>query len=102
MSIQQEISIVISAFFSGVMVCMAYNILRILRRLLGHSLFWIAIEDLCYWIWCGIYLFAEIHRTCSGQIRWYYVAGASLGAVSSGMIVSKFIKKRIDKSTKTS
>ena len=102
MGIAEEFGVFISSICTGIFLCSIYGALRIFRRLISHSLFWISLEDLCYWIWCGIYLFAEIHRTCSGQIRWYYVAGVLLGAVSSGMIVTKFIKKRIDKSTKTS
>lgn len=100
MGIGQEISVFVSACCSGVLVCTVYGVLRIIRRLIRHSLFWVSIEDLTYWVWCGIYIFSEIHRTCSGQIRWYYVIGVLLGGGISGTVIFKFMKNKIDKSNK--
>ena len=101
MGIQEEISVFVSACLNGILVCAVYNALRIVRRLIPHSLFWVSAEDLFYWIWCGIYIFSEIQRTCSGRIRWFYMIGIALGCVSFGILVSNFLKKRIDKSKKT-
>ena len=101
MGIQEEIAIFISACLNGIVLCTVYNSIRVLRRLIRHSLFGISVEDLCYWIWVGFYLFAEIQRTCSGRIRWYYVIGVVLGGFCSGIPIGKFIKNRIDKLTKT-
>ena len=101
MGIQEEITVFVSACLSGIVVCAVYNAIRIFRRLLAHSLIWISIEDLLYWIWVGLYLFSEIQRTCSGRIRWYYAIGVALGGVLSGIPIENFIKKRIDKSSKT-
>lgn len=101
MGIQDEISIFVSACLSGVVLCTMYNAIRIFRRLCRHTLFWISVEDLFYWLWAGLYLFSEMQRTCSGRIRWFYVIGILLGGVASGIPIAKFIKNRIDKLTKT-
>ena len=101
MGIQEEISVFLSACLTGIMVATVYGALRIFRRLIGHSLFWISVEDLIYWAWCAVYIFLEIHRTCSGRIRWYYAIGLMLSGCIFGSFVCKFIKNRIDKSKKT-
>jgi hypothetical protein len=101
MGIGQELSVVAAAYLCGVLVTAVYEVLRVLRRLKKHSLFWISVEDLLYWIWCGFYVFLEIHRTCSGRIRWYYLLGLFLGAGTFARFFQKFLKKRIDKSKKT-
>lgn len=102
MGIGEEISVFVSACLSGVLVSAVYGAIRIFRRMLRHSLFWVSVEDLTYWVWCGIYLFSEMHRTCSGRIRWYFVIGVLLGGGTFGALICKFMKKRIDKSKKTS
>ena len=97
MGIEQEFSIFLSACLNGILVCSVYGAIRIFRRLFRHSLFWVSLEDLVYWVWFGIYIFTELHRTCSGRIRWYFVLGVLLGAFFAGNIIFKFIKNRIDK-----
>lgn len=101
MGIGQEFSVFLSAFLNGILVCSVYSAIRIFRRLFRHSLFWVSVEDLLYWVWFGIYIFMEMHRTCSGRIRWYFVLGVMLGAILAGNIIFKFIKNRIDNSKKT-
>lgn len=101
MGIGQELSVVVAAYLVGVMVAAVYGALRIFRRLKKHSLFWISLEDLLYWLWCGFYVFLEIHRTCSGRIRWYYMLGLLLGGGTFSGVFQKILKKRIDKSKKT-
>lgn len=101
MGIAEEFGVFISSICTGIFLCSIYGALRIFRRLISHSLFWISVEDLVYWIGFGIYVFLELHRTCSGRIRWYYLIGMGLGIWISGNIIFKFIKNRIDKSKKT-
>ena len=101
MGIGNEVSIFVSACLSGVVIVAVYSVIRIFRRLRKHTLLWISIEDFLYWVWCTVYLFAEMHRTCSGRIRWYFVIGVSVGGGFFAAIFQKFLKKRIDKSKKT-
>lgn len=101
MNMEREFGVFLSSICTGILLCSAYGALRIFRRLFPHSLFWVSVEDLIYWICFGIYVFLELHRTCSGRIRWYYLIGMGLGIWISGNIIFKFIKNRIDKSKKT-
>ena len=101
MGIGQEVSVFLTACLDGVVVSSVYGVIRVFRRLLRHNLLWVSVEDLAYWIWFAFYIFMELHRTCSGRIRWYFVLGVVIGAVFSGKIIFKFIKNKIDNSKQT-
>ncbi len=92
-------SVFFSSCLAGNLVCLAYYALRMLRRIIKHSLFWVSMEDMIFWVVTGIYLFSEMYRTCSGSIRWYFVLGVLIGGFLTAWFMHK-IKKRIDKSRK--
>ena len=100
LGIEKELSIFVSACFTGIYVCLIYFAIRVLRRIVKHSLFWISIEDLVFWIGTGIYLFIEMYRTCAGSIRWYFVLGVSVGCMITLKVAGK-IQKGIAKRDKT-
>ena len=72
-------------FMSGVVITIIYDLFRILRRIIKHTNFFIAIEDLFFWIGAGIFLFFMLYKTNNGMIRWFSVSGAGLG-----MLVYKY------------
>lgn len=90
--IANELSIFVSACLSGNLICLIYYVLRVFRRLVKHSLLWISIEDLVFWIGAAVYLFMEMYRTCAGSIRWYFVLGVLAGGAVTVGIVQKFTK----------
>ena len=81
LGIEKEMGIFLSACLTGIFVCSIYLAIRVIRRIMRHSLFWISLEDFLFWVGTGVYLFVEIFRTCSGSIRWYYVLGVILGGL---------------------
>ena len=81
LGIEKEMAVFLSACLTGIFVCLIYLSIRVIRRIVRHSLFMISLEDFVFWIGTGIYLFMEVFRTCSGSIRWYYVLGVVLGGV---------------------
>jgi hypothetical protein len=95
--IANELSIFVSACLSGNLICLSYYVLRVIRRLVKHSLVWVSIEDLVFWVGAAIYLFMEMYRTCSGSIRWYFV----LGVLAGGIATIYLVKKIVDKTEKT-
>ena len=95
--IANELSIFISACLLGNLICLVYYALRVFRRLVKHSLFWVSIEDLIFWVGTAIYLFMEMYRTCGGSIRWYFVLGVDAGGIITIGVVHKFLKKTVDK-----
>ena len=100
LGIEQELSVFLSALFTGNLICLVYSAFRVLRRIVKHSLLWISIEDSIFWIGSGIYLFAEIFRTCAGSIRWYFVLGVILGGLITWRLLVK-IQKGIAKKNET-
>lgn len=99
MGIEKELSVFLAAILAGNLICLVYTAIRVFRRIVKHSLFWISMEDIVFWVITGIYLFSEMYRTCSGNIRWYFVIGVLLGGVFTVWILRK-IKKMIDKCKK--
>jgi len=100
LGIEKELAIFLQAILAGNLVCLIYNAIRVVRRIVKHNLFWISIEDLVYWIGVGIFLFLRIYQTSNGNIRWYFVIGVLIGGIITEYIIVKITKKYIAKSKK--
>ena len=73
-------------FLSGICITVAYDCLRIFRRVKRHGTFWIALEDLLFWFVAAIFLFYVLYETNNGVIRWFSIAGAAVG-----MLIYKYV-----------
>lgn len=100
LGIERELSVFLQAALAGNIVYLAYFVIRIFRRIVKHSLFWVSLEDALFWIATGFYLFLEIYQTSNGTIRWYFVLGVLVGGILTHYIILKITKKYIDKSKK--
>lgn len=65
----------------GVLLLIAYDLLRIVRRILKQNGFLVAIEDLLFWIAGGVFFFHTIYTENYGIIRSFSIAGLILGMV---------------------
>ena len=99
LEIGEEVSIVLQAFLSGNIVYLSYSAIRILRRMISHSLFFVSLEDFLFWIGTGLYLFLEMFNTSDGSIRWYFVLGVVVGSLFAALLEKNFtkIKKKFAK-----
>lgn len=79
--IQAEGLAFLDAVLTGMAVCGMYLCIRLLRKIVVHTLSAIAIEDLFFWVGTAVYVFVHIHHTTSGRIRWYFVLGVVLGGL---------------------
>ena len=70
---------VLHAFRMGVMITFLYDCLRVLRRVISHSSFWVSLEDLLFWCFCASEVFVMMYRVSDGILRWYAVVGALAG-----------------------
>lgn len=100
LGVEKELFAFIQAMLAGNVVYLMYLAIRVFRRIVRHNLFWVSLEDALFWIATGFYLFLEIYQTSNGSIRWYFVLGILVGAILTHCVVSKFLKKYIDKSHK--
>lgn len=100
LGIEKELFIFLQAVLAGNMVYLLYSMIRVVRRIVKHNLFFISLEDLFFWLGTGIYLFVIIYRTCNGSIRWYFVIGVLVGGILTHLIICKIVKKYIAKRKK--
>lgn len=83
-----ELDFFVRAFFWGILMACMYEGLRLFRSLIRHGTFWVALEDLAYWIIYGFLLFQLIYLENDGMIR-----GFALLAVLLGMILYQQFRK---------
>lgn len=69
-------SILTGAFIAGL-----YDLIRILRRVLKHNQFFVALEDFVFWLEALFILFLMLYDMNYGVLRWFSIAGATLGMI---------------------
>lgn len=74
-----ENEFLVHAFFLGIYITFVYDILRVFRRVVPHSSFWVSAEDLSFWIYCGAKVFLLMYHESDGTLRWFAVMGALTG-----------------------
>lgn len=77
--IQGELIIFLVSVVTGIMLRLIYRSIGIFRQLVEHSLIFIGVEDLIFWVGAALYVFVQIYHTSDGSIRWYFVLGVVLG-----------------------
>lgn len=68
-----------------------YDILRIIRIVIPHSIIVISAEDVLYWIVAGIFMFMLFYKEDAGSIRWFAVAMAVGGMLIYNFGISRHI-----------
>lgn len=79
----------VRAFWNGALLLLAYDVFRILRRVLRHGKVLTALEDFIYWLFCTFWLLGYFYRENNGILRGYLFAGVLLGALACRFSVSK-------------
>lgn len=92
LGIEVELSVFLQSMLAGNIVFLVYCCLRVFRRIIGHGLFLISVEDFFFWLWTGLYLFGKIYDTSDGSIRWFFVAGVFAGGACSYFAAHFFVK----------
>lgn len=79
--------------FMGIVITFVYDFILIGRRVVRHSLFFISLEDLIFWIACAISVFYMLYKENNGVLRWIAVIGAAIGMLLyKKMIGNRFVK----------
>ena len=89
----RELQILGYAILLGGGLAAAYDLLRILRRIIPRGIILVSLEDLCYWIAVWIIVFSFLFQENSGGIRGYIVGAIPLGAVIYHYLLGKWIIK---------
>lgn len=85
----------------GVIILLGYDVLRIFRRLIKHDSFFIAVEDMIFWVLASLFIFAMMYRENNGIIRGFSIMGMAIGMVLYHYILSGFIVNLITKLIRT-
>ncbi len=90
-----ELYFLLHSFLLGVIIMILYDVLRIFRKLVNHSVFVLALEDLIYWLLCGICIFLMLYKENNGSVRWFAVAGVACGMLLYNGTISNFATEGI-------
>ena len=107
LGLEKEMAIFVHAIIAGMVVYGTYTLLRVIRRIIGHNLLSISIEDFLFWVGTSFYLFIEIYYTSDGSVRWFFILGVVLGMIMLSFLIfltkkiCEKIKKSVDKPAKT-
>lgn len=77
----------------GIYITFLYDLLRIGRRVISHSGFFVSAEDLIFWIYCTMKVFYLMHTESDGTLRWFAILGALLGMFLYKKTISPFLVK---------
>ena len=86
-----ELKVAVTAFFSGALITVVYDLLRIFRRVLSHSYFWIGVEDFGFWMWTAFWTFSVLYRENDGNLRLYTMAFMALGMIAYHVTISEMV-----------
>ena len=95
--ILEEINMFLEAAWSGMLIAVAYDVLRILRRIVKHRDWLVTIEDYLFWIVTGILVFAMIFQWNDGIVRGYVIVTLFFGAYLYHAAFGEFLVRYISK-----
>jgi spore cortex biosynthesis protein YabQ len=65
----------------GALILVFYDVLRIIRRIIIHNGFFVALEDLLYWVICSLLIFHMMYKQNNGIIRGFAILAMLLGMI---------------------
>ncbi len=87
--IVREVTFFLHSVCMGLLITFVYDWLLIARKLIKHWSFLISVEDLIFWVICGIGVFYMLYKENNGVLRWFAVAGAAIGMLLYKIIIKK-------------
>lgn len=94
-AITVELHFFLVSILWGAIILLAYDALRILRRLIRHNSFFLALEDLIFWVIASVFIFSMIFKLNNGTIRGFSVLGMGIGMILYHYIFSDMVVKII-------
>lgn len=109
--LELELALLGGSLFTGVVLTVAYDAIRVIRRIFPHGIIWTSLEDLIYWLVAGGWLFLKACQVNNGIIRVYMILAIGAGALIYQALCGKrimriltkgiiWIKKRLKSGTK--
>lgn len=92
---ESENIFLLHAFLMGAFITFVYDLLRILRRVIPHAAFFVSLEDISFWIYCGAEVFLLMYHESDGSLRWFAVMGAMAGMFLYKKLISGLFVKYV-------
>ncbi len=83
------------ALLLGIFITFVYDLLRIFRRVIPHASFFVSLEDIAFWIYCGAEVFLLMYHEGNGSLRWFAVMGAMVGMFLYKKLISRLFVKYV-------
>jgi len=83
------------ALLLGAYITFVYDWLRIFRRVIPHSSFFVSLEDFWFWLYCAMQVFLLLYHESNGTLRWFGVLGAAMGMFLYKKCFSAFFVKYV-------
>lgn len=98
-----ELQFFARAFLWGVFLALLYDFIRLFRCLVRHGTLALAVEDILYWLACGILIFRMLYEENSGAIRGFAIAAVILGMLLCLQLekLLKKVRKKLHNSVKS-
>ena len=90
MSISAECLVFLKALCLGAVIAICYCIIVGFRKSVNHKKILISLEDFSFCVVTTFFLFSLALKTTCGEIRWYILVGAVLGAYIFCIFMGKF------------
>lgn len=90
-----ENEFLLHALMMGIFITFVYDVIRIFRRVIPHNSFFVSLEDLGFWIYCGGSVFLLMYHESNGELRWFAVFGAIVGMLLYRKIFSPLFVKYV-------
>lgn len=99
--INLEVQFFLTSILYGILLLVVYDCIRIIRRIVPHKGFFVALEDILFWLVASIVIFIMIYERNNGTIRGFAILGMLLGMVIYNQLLSQLVVKGITRIIKT-
>ncbi|MBS6396391.1 MAG: spore cortex biosynthesis protein YabQ [Clostridiales bacterium] len=83
------------AVLRGVCILILYDLLRIFRRIVPHSTWAVAVEDVVYWLGTAFLVFQLLYRENDGAVRGYALLAVAVGMLLYHQTFSNWLVSHI-------
>lgn len=99
--INLEVQFFLTSILYGILLLVVYDCIRIIRRIVPHRGFFVALEDILFWLAASVVIFIMIYERNNGTIRGFAILGMLLGMVIYNQLLSRLVVKGITLIIKT-
>lgn len=90
LSDKQTVSFLLSLLL-GAFICIIYDVIRVLHKTVLKGFLEIFVTDILFWLFSAFITFCFLIIYCNGYIRWFVLAGETIGFFVCRITLSRLI-----------